>query len=591
VRVILYALVFASLIVTPAQAADLTPDPARLDAYLRSLETYGYSGAILVSRGDDVLLSSGYGLAEEASSAKITPRTLFSIASLSKTITAAAILALEEDGKITLDDPLSKFFPDIPKTARTITIRQLLTHTSGLPDWPGESARMTRDEFVRALLAQPREDTGGLSFYSNSGYTLLGAILEVASGEVFADFVRKRIFEPAGMSSSGFSWEWARFSGAPLVHPRGTIRNDTPLAGASPWPFPGASGVLTCTEDLHRFSVAVKSGKILRAKNVARFLSPYADISKDFYFKYGFGWRHQRDEAGRPVIWHSGYDGDFSSLLIQYADVEIIALWNSSIDLRALRDVFLRTRRPGPYGLIGEALFERTPESAPPAAQPLDARKARNLIGVYEFEGGGAFQVAYSPSGVFAEALSMTAARTLFPAVAAETWATVESALGDLNAALGDASDASRRGDVLSRIGPIDPYDLWGGAGVDDVLKRWNDYERVMGPLKSVRALAAAPISEDSPEEYWSALLELTFERGVAHEKYVHWTNGEAYVFPGAPQSLRLFVGETENGLIGADLLGRGVVAFDASSRNRLRLGENAAVIAKRISKKVRVAP
>src|SRR5262245_19463864 len=169
-----------------------------------------FSGAVLVAHGGRVLFKKGYGMASYEHAAPNTSRTPFRIGSQTKTFTAIAILQLQEQGKLNVHDPLANYLPGYPR-GEAITIHQLLTNTSGIPDYitaEGFSRTMSRphtvDELIasfkdRPLLFNPGERFG----YSNSGWVLLGALIERLAGKPYGDYVREHIFAPAGMERSG----------------------------------------------------------------------------------------------------------------------------------------------------------------------------------------------------------------------------------------------------------------------------------------------------------------------------------------------------------------------------------------------------
>src|ERR1700720_2975078 len=182
------------------------PVGAALDRYMARLAAYGYSGSVLVARGGRVLLHQGYGLADRARRRPYTAETLFDVASISKQFTAAAILALEMAGKLAVEDPLGKFFPGAPADKAPITLTHLPPHPPGLRDPFGEEYEpVTRQELLRRVFASRLLGPPGRRYrYSNGGYSVLAAGVEVASGQTYDDYLRGRLFEPAGMRHTGF---------------------------------------------------------------------------------------------------------------------------------------------------------------------------------------------------------------------------------------------------------------------------------------------------------------------------------------------------------------------------------------------------
>ena len=182
-----------------------------VDAYLRPLVAdRNFFGTVLVSRGGRVLIERAYGFANIELSVPTTTSTRYAIGSLSKTFTAAAILMLRDGRKLSLSDPVGRFISGLPYGER-VTIEQLLTHSAGVPDYylfPEYFARRSQpislDEIVALLAKKPLDfEPGSKSNYSNSGYVLLAAVIEKASGVRYADFLRTQVFEPLAMRNSG----------------------------------------------------------------------------------------------------------------------------------------------------------------------------------------------------------------------------------------------------------------------------------------------------------------------------------------------------------------------------------------------------
>src|SRR5688500_208049 len=162
--------------------------------------------AVAVIRRGDIVKSQGYGLANVEHNVAVTPQTIFQSGSLGKQFTATAIMLQLQDGKLSLSDPLAKFFPG-PDTWRTITIRHLLTHTSGIPDYNDGMLDYRKDysedDLVKFAVSLPLDFVPGAEWkYSNTAYQLLGIIVGKVSGNFYGDVLRERVFEPLGMSTA-----------------------------------------------------------------------------------------------------------------------------------------------------------------------------------------------------------------------------------------------------------------------------------------------------------------------------------------------------------------------------------------------------
>jgi len=327
------------------QVAAVAGDPvgAELDRYLSRLAAYGYSGSALVARGGRVLLHKGYGLADRARGVPYTAETLFDIASIAKQFTAAAILKLEMEGKLRVEDPLGRFFPDAPADKAAITLHQLLTHTSGLRDTFGEEYEpVTRQELLRRVFASRLLGPPGRRYrYSNGGYSVLAAVVEVASGQTYDDYLRGRLFAPAGMRHTGFRLPAADLAllahgytadgdwGTPLDHPWAA---DGPY-----WDLRGNGGILSSTGDFYRWHLALAGDRVLARPQREKYVTPYVSEGRWAHTDYAYGWSVGKSPTGKREVSHIGGNGAFESDFRRYLDDDaVIVLSGNSIDYSAL---------------------------------------------------------------------------------------------------------------------------------------------------------------------------------------------------------------------------------------------------------------
>ena len=183
--------------------SDLT---RRLEDYLKENESNGFSGAVLVAVHNDVILEKGYGLADRETRVPMTTSSVFDIGSITKQFTATAILKLVEQNKLKVTSRLTDFFEQVPEDKRYITIHQLLTHTSGISSYTGDDYEyVTDNEFLTTVLSRELEAKPGEQYiYSNVGYSLLGIIVERASGLPYEQFLQRFLFQTAGMGTTGY---------------------------------------------------------------------------------------------------------------------------------------------------------------------------------------------------------------------------------------------------------------------------------------------------------------------------------------------------------------------------------------------------
>lgn len=311
-----------------AQPADAPG--ARAQAYLSAQErVHGFSGAVLLVRDGQTLLRTAIGPANREWNAANTPETKFRIGSLTKQFTATAVLLLEAAGKLQVADPLGKHLPDTPPAWADVTLHHLLTHTSGIPNFtedPQFSRRMHEPaspaELIGRFREKPLEFPPGSGFrYSNSGYILLGAVIERASGLSYDQYLRRNILDPLGMKDTGYEkWTeivpqraegYARY-GSRWIH-----------AAYQDMSQPHAAGALYSTvDDLYRWHQALLTGRILPQPVQARMFTPVRN-------GYGYGWNTITWE-GRKVTGHSGGINGFSSYIgrIPEEDTVVVVLSN-----------------------------------------------------------------------------------------------------------------------------------------------------------------------------------------------------------------------------------------------------------------------
>ena len=250
---------------------------AETDRLIAEAVEGGFAGQILAVVDGEVVLHAGYGSADAAGEVLIDTSTVFAIGSVTKAFTRAAVLKLAEEGRLSLSDTLSEHLEGVPADKRDITLDQLLRMRAGFHEYhddSGDHQPMSREEALLRIFDQKlRFAPGSEEAYSNSGYTLLAAIIENVSGQPYPEYVRQKLIEPAGMEHSGFHGE-DRWPDADVA--RG--RNGRMHADNAPhhWPFPtwaltGAGGMVANAEDLLRWIRAVRGGDVLGPDALARF--------------------------------------------------------------------------------------------------------------------------------------------------------------------------------------------------------------------------------------------------------------------------------------------------------------------------------
>lgn len=323
-----------SLALAVLTRADEAPRAADADRYLKRLEAFGFSGALLVMHKGEVVLAGGYGLADRARNVPVTADTLFDIGSIVKTFTATAILQYVDSGRISLDDTLPKFFKDVPEDKRAITLRQLMTHTAGLPLYTGDDYELIpREKMISMALSEKlRFEPGTRWGYCNSCYSLMAAILEDLSGQEYETYVHERLMVPAGLKQTGYVIP--NFLGRNVARGYDGARDDgTPLQkawyGDGPsWSLRGNGGFLSSVRELGQWARALDTMSFVSAATKKRAAEPVIDTGRRGQ-KMAYGWFVEETPQGRLVS-HSGGNGIFANNLRRYIDRDVVVVMSTN---------------------------------------------------------------------------------------------------------------------------------------------------------------------------------------------------------------------------------------------------------------------
>ncbi len=342
-----------------AVASEPTAFDARADAYLSELvEAKEFSGAVLVARNGKVVFSKGYGLANREHGVANTAETIFRLGSVTKQFTAMCILILQEDEKLAVTDPICRYVEDCSDAWKKITIHHLLTHTSGIPSFtsfPDNLAYERQPTTVQATIGRFRDkpltfEPGTKMGYSNSGYVLLGSIIEKVSGTSYEDFVTSRIFKPLSMSHSGYDRPARVLLNRAAGYSKG---EDDEIVNCIPFAMdtPHAAGALCSTVgDLLIWDRSLHSEKLVSPDTLNRMFTPFTEKRGKGSFQNRpqpcYGWF--KSQAGnRTEYEHSGGISGFKSKVIRIPQdgVYIAVLSNFEwVDASAiatkLRDMF-----------------------------------------------------------------------------------------------------------------------------------------------------------------------------------------------------------------------------------------------------------
>ena len=323
----------------------------RIDALLeRSVRAGGPGAAVMVVSDGRIVHQKGYGLANVELGSPITAQTTFDLASVSKQFTAMAIMMLVERGKLSYDDTLSKFFPELPAYASRMTVRHLLTHTSGLPDYmdvfekgpEGIGAEPSSRDVITMLARTPEPEfaPGDRFAYSNSGYVVLAQLVERVSGMPFPAFMKANVFDPLGMSSTIVSdriearspnravsydaswmlgWRYRNFDYTPLNRVYGDGNVNTSLA------------------DMYQWVRALDAETLVKRSTLAQAFEP-VKLNDGATSNYGFGWRFL-EWHGRPVQQHGGSWAGFRSSIVRVPSERLTVVVLSNVTTFKVADV------------------------------------------------------------------------------------------------------------------------------------------------------------------------------------------------------------------------------------------------------------
>ncbi len=352
----------------------------KLNEYMTSLAQFGFSGALLVAKNDEIILNQGYGWADKENAIPNMAETVFSTGSITKQFTAAAILKLKMQGQLNTGDAIDKFIAKVPADKKAITLHQLLTHTSGLGADDGGGNAPDREQFVQEVLGRPLQHASGESFeYSNSGYGLLAAIIEKVSGQSYEQYLRENLFKPADMNFTGYrmpKWEPKKVA----KWYAGEIDNGSPLDRPFPnWTTLGSGEILSTTSDMFKWHQALLGETILSAAAKNKLFTPV-------FRNYAYGWDVMPTPYGSMIAHDGGNTLGVGADFRRFPDsgVVIMAFCNDGGETMLLGE----TRRN-----ITRLVFGKEVEM-PPAAAAIETAALTKYQGTYALPSGAIIVVA-----------------------------------------------------------------------------------------------------------------------------------------------------------------------------------------------------
>ncbi len=501
------ALVVLSSLVAPARAADGDLS-TKLEAYLGRLEKLGFSGTVLVAKDGKIVLEKGYGMADRERKIPMAADSVISIGSITKQFTAAAILKLEMAGKLRVEEPIGRFFPGAPPEKAAITIHQLLTHSAGLDSdyGPSDYEAVSRDEIVRRVFAAPlRTPPGREYFYSNAGYSLLAAIVEILSGKSYEAYLRENLFEPAGMKATGYKVAWHE---GQVAHGYvdgkdwGTILDKAWDKDGPYWNLRGNGGLHSTAGDMYRWHLALEGEKVLSKEAKEKYFKPHVPEGPEGDSYYAYGWAIFETPRKTRLVAHNGGNGVFFADFRRYVDenVVIYAASNGEINATALTEVL-------PAVVFGAEYM------MPPAVVAVDAAAMDRVAGSYTLATGSRIEVTRDGATLRASATGVDAFALLHSPLPEEISA-------KLNARVATMVEASSKGDfkpIAEAFGGMIPLaDVAENEG-----RMWTNLRERLGAFKRVEVLGSARMRPMA-----ATVARLEFERGSQYIRF-GWQQGE----------------------------------------------------------------
>jgi len=521
---------------------------------LEDLAAFGFTGQVVVAEGDSIIAERAAGRAD-ASGAPVVPATCFAAGSIAKSVTAALIVRLAARGRLSLDDSLATRLPGVPPDKRGITLRQLLSHTSGLAengDDTDEDDR--RDEVVSKVLATPGVATPGTRFsYSNAGFELLAAVVEHVSGHPYAELATTELFAPSGMTGSG-----SGASGAARCTGAATGRNEWMLTSSleswrQVWAGTGAGDLVTNARDLARWARTLQGHGPLTTAELDTLLAPRVAVNANL--SYGFG-VYVAAVPGVPKIsiggdvpgYHAG------AWIEQQPPWRVISVTMSGEHFG--RRLAVRAIQRSLWGILnGDSI------ALPPRTVPWPRGAAAKIAGAWTLTGGGHLELTPDGDGLRLGASGAAAMDLVYGEDTTGTRALVESRAAQILKAAAQSKDAP----LLDALHPVE-RDLW----IESLRARMADCIQRLGALKEVRVLGTVPLPwlERGRRTY----LDLRFARGE-QDASLAWLDAgllDVSFGEGRPYPVLLPVAPLAEGGLGAwSILDGSLVRLDPAADRR----------------------
>ncbi|HVZ49766.1 MAG TPA: serine hydrolase domain-containing protein, partial [Gemmatimonadaceae bacterium] len=495
---------------TPAAVPPDSTIAHRVDEYLSRLAGMGFTGGVLVTHHGRTVIARSYGWADQAAGIRADVNTVYNIGSITKQFTAAAILRLEELGKLHTTDTIGRFFPSAPADKRGITLHQLLTHTAGFESdfSPTDYEPTTRDEYMRRMLASRLQFAPGTGFsYANSGYSMLAAIIELVTGKDYEQALTDLVLRPAGMTETGYTaphWDPRRIAhGYQGAMDWGTIVQRISGPGQPYWELRGNGGLATTLGDWAKWDAALDGHRVLTDSSLRKFTTGYVNEGPLGLSQYAYGWSVQRTKRGTRVITHNGGNGIYVAEWFRFLDDSVsVFLASTRSDMKA-----------SPVVRVVTAIVFGEPYELPVRAAAASPAAVAAVTGTWALPDGSTFTIRTTGPGN-ALVLDAVGQQAFALALTGDTASPPRAAA--LNAHARDIVAGLVRGDPSRLVAALGP----GGPTPAEVAQQERglmaDRLSRLGAYRSFDVLGTAPGPEGMP----TTVVRVTFERGVATNRY-----------------------------------------------------------------------
>jgi CubicO group peptidase (beta-lactamase class C family) len=380
---VLLSISFNSILARGQSRTQLT---AELDRIISSeFKAQEPGGVVLIAQRGQILYKKAFGMANLELNVPMKEEMVFNIASMTKQFTAIAVLQLMEQGKLSLQDEITKYLPDYPINGQKITIENLLTHTAGIPASPpeamkllqGERRLITLPEIINTFKTRPLEFAPGTKMvYSNNGYILLGAIIEKVSGISYPEYLKRNLFKPAGMNETLFGDDYIiiKNRAASYVYSRAESQFLNYLNSKVEMAY-SAGGIQSTAEDIFRWHQVLLSNKLIKKESLEKAQTEYK-LPSGKGTNYGYGW-FIGNIQGSPIVEHGGNMGGFMShaIYLPQEDVFVALFYNFRVPNRL------------PEFLAGDLAALAIGKPFKIKEITLDENLLKSYTGVYEEEG------------------------------------------------------------------------------------------------------------------------------------------------------------------------------------------------------------